>query len=539
MYRKHHNGQLSIEGFHVPFGGTLDPDNRWVLFSSLMPWEELEETYAPQFSPTTGAPAKSVRLAFGALFIKQRLGLSDEETVEQIRENAYLQFFLGFAGYSSKAPFDPSMMVHFRKRFSEEDLKRINELIAERGKAMVIEAVSSPRDDDDSDDPGAHAGTQISLDDLVKPADWPEGKNWGTLTIDASCTPADITYPTDLKLLNEARESTERIIDDLCDQDSDFRKHKPRYDRGRARAAFLNVAKQKKPRRRKIKAAIRRQLDYLQRSLDAIDALIASGARLSGLKPHWWRKLLVISELQRQQTILLYAKTRSMPDRIVNLVQRQVRPIVRGKARAAVEFGAKISVSVRNGFAFLHRISWDPFNESEDLIPQAKKYKQEHGCYPERICADRIYINTKNRNFCTRNNIRLSGKRLGRPPKDPVVNAGHKKQLSADQRRRNEVEGVFGAGKRKYSLRLIMARLPKGAETSISMAFLVMCAEKILRLLRLFFVAIFTWFCAWECPGWLWGALRNICCLETAESRAGAYQSFRAAYLPCLGLGLS
>jgi hypothetical protein len=77
MYRKHHNGQLSIEAFHLPFGGTLDPDNRWVIFSALMPWEELEETYAPQFSPTTGAPAKSVRLAFGALFIKQRLGLSE------------------------------------------------------------------------------------------------------------------------------------------------------------------------------------------------------------------------------------------------------------------------------------------------------------------------------------------------------------------------------------------------------------------------------------------------------------------------------
>jgi len=88
--------------------------------------------------------------------------------------------------------------------------------------------------------------------------------------------------------------------------------------------------------------------------------MIASGASLSALKSHWWHKLLVISELHRQQSMLLYAKTRSMPDRIVNLVQKHVRPIVRGKARAAVEFGAKISVSVRNGFAFLHRISWDP-----------------------------------------------------------------------------------------------------------------------------------------------------------------------------------
>ena len=99
----------------MPFGGTLDSDNRLVIFSYLMPWEELDETYAPQSSPTTGAPAKSLRLAFGALFIKQRLGLTDEETVEQIRENAYMQFFLGFAGYSSKAPFDPGLIQSLRK----------------------------------------------------------------------------------------------------------------------------------------------------------------------------------------------------------------------------------------------------------------------------------------------------------------------------------------------------------------------------------------------------------------------------------------
>ena len=224
MYRRHHTGQLSIEEFHVPFGGTLDPENRWVPFASLMLWEELEETYAPQFNPTTGAPAKPVRLAFGALFIKQRLGSPDEETVEQIRENAYMQFFLGFTSYSSKVPFDPSMMVHSRKRFSEEYLSRINELIAERGKVMVTEALASRQDDDENQDPDADPSDQLSLDEFIKPVDWPEGKPWGTLTIDASCTPADITYPTDLKLLNEARESTERIIDDLCEKYPDIRR---------------------------------------------------------------------------------------------------------------------------------------------------------------------------------------------------------------------------------------------------------------------------------------------------------------------------
>ncbi|MFM7640281.1 MAG: transposase, partial [Cyanobium sp.] len=97
----------------------------------------------------------------------------------------------------------------------------------------------------------------------------------------------------------------------------------------------------------------------------------------------------------------------------------------------------------------------------------------------ERICADRIYINTKNRNLCTRNNIRLSGKRLGRLPKDQAITAAYKQQLYADQRRRNEVEGCFGSGKRKYSLDRSRALRPICAENSISMAFVVMCLEKI------------------------------------------------------------
>jgi hypothetical protein len=80
--------------------------------------------------------------------------LTDEETVEPIREDPYLQFFLGFAGYSTKAPFDPLMMVHFRERFSEEDLNRIDKMIAERGKATSIEAVSTLSNEDESGDPG-------------------------------------------------------------------------------------------------------------------------------------------------------------------------------------------------------------------------------------------------------------------------------------------------------------------------------------------------------------------------------------------------
>jgi hypothetical protein len=159
-----------------------------VLLAELIPCQELEEAYAPQFSANLDAPAKPVRLAFGSLYIKQRLGLTDEETVLQIQENPYMQFFLEFSAYSSKVPFDPSMMVHFRKRFLDEDLRHINELVVQRGKEMLIEAAAAQsHDDDDSSGDDQNDGDQLSLDSLVKPADWPEGKNWGTLSIDALC----------------------------------------------------------------------------------------------------------------------------------------------------------------------------------------------------------------------------------------------------------------------------------------------------------------------------------------------------------------
>ncbi len=106
----------------MPFSGRLDPENPWMVFSLLMPWKELGKTYASQFSPSTGAPAKPVQPPRGGLFIQQRIELTDEETVEQIQENAYMQFFLGFAGYSSKAPSNPSITVHSRKHFSWEDM---------------------------------------------------------------------------------------------------------------------------------------------------------------------------------------------------------------------------------------------------------------------------------------------------------------------------------------------------------------------------------------------------------------------------------
>ncbi len=73
----------------------------------MMLFGEIEAAFATRLSPTTWAPATPPRLTFGALFIKQRLGLTDEKIFDQLRNDPTKRFFSGFAAYSSKTPFDP------------------------------------------------------------------------------------------------------------------------------------------------------------------------------------------------------------------------------------------------------------------------------------------------------------------------------------------------------------------------------------------------------------------------------------------------
>mgnify|MGYP001802994787 FL=1 len=127
MYRFDEQSHVSSENFELPFEGKLSEDNRWVIMASLIPWSDFEEEYASIFTEEIGAPAKSFRMALGALIIKEKLGISDRETVEQIKENPYLQYFIGISSYSNETPFDASMLVHFRQRIGIELVNRINQ----------------------------------------------------------------------------------------------------------------------------------------------------------------------------------------------------------------------------------------------------------------------------------------------------------------------------------------------------------------------------------------------------------------------------
>lgn len=457
MYRSKNRQQLEFTDFYLPFSGHLDPENRWIALARLVPWELAEEIYHAELCDDFGAPIVPSRVALGALLIKERQGLTDRETVEAIRESPYLQFFIGYEEFSQDSPFDASLMVDFRKRFGKVGIERMGEAIA-----LASLKKAETKSDEDSEPPANH----------------------GQLIVDATCAPADIRFPTDVSLLNEAREKTDEIIDELHTP-LVGKAPRPRTYRVKARHRFVAFTKKKQPSRRVTRRAQKQQLGFLRRNLQAIDRLRKNpkALPLARLSRRMYRNLLVCHELYRQQLEMVENNSQRVDDRIVSISQPHVRPIKRGKAGRKTEFGAKLSLSVVDGFSFVDRLSWNNYNEGTDLIGQIERYRHRFGFYPASAHADQVYRTRANRAFCKLHGIRLSGPPLGRPPKH--VSAEDKRQAAKDEGIRNHVEGKFGQAKRRFGLGRIMAKLASTSAAQISLSFLVMNLE--LALKRFFF----------------------------------------------------
>jgi hypothetical protein len=86
-----------------------------------------EIKYAKQFCEDNSAPAVPFRMAMGSLIIKQCTSHSDEETLQDIVENPYLQYLIGMHDFSDNPPFAPSSMTNFKKYITSEMIKEISE----------------------------------------------------------------------------------------------------------------------------------------------------------------------------------------------------------------------------------------------------------------------------------------------------------------------------------------------------------------------------------------------------------------------------
>ncbi|WP_419610524.1 hypothetical protein [Thiolapillus sp.] len=296
-----------------------------------------------------------------------------------------------------------------------------------------------PADNDKAAEKTASTPEQISGDEL--PA-LPESKEatdlevaseeteaperQGKLILDATVAPQAIRYPTDLSLLNEARELTEKIIDHLYPH-TDL-KAKPRTYRKKARKAYLAIAKQKHPPAKARRKGIKQQLQYLRRNLKHIEGLLEHWPQGQPIPlPRWLLyRYWVTQHLYAQQWEMYRNRSHRCDDRIVSISQPHVRPIVRGKLDKPVEFGAKLSVSLTGeGIACVNEIRWDAFHEGKDLVSQVEAYKVRHGYYPEVVLADPAYGSRANRRYLKQHGIRFGGNRWDAPRRKPRKTGKH------------------------------------------------------------------------------------------------------------------
>lgn len=462
MFKYISQKQLEIFDFKTEFESKLDPNNRWVKMAKILDWDKLAEIYGQNFSSTMGATSIDARVVIGALIIKHIEGKDDRGTIDAIKENPYMQFFLGFDHFSFEAVFDASLFVHIRKRLGNEDFDKMNQIIIAKAlnisKNEEIESDKNKSDAEENNQEPPH--------------------NQGKLQLDATIADAHIKYPTDLSLLNDSREKSEEIIDIICKKLSIT---KPRTYRREARKNWLNISKSKKKSYKQIQIGIKQQLNYLKRNLTHIDTLVERNPLALGLLDNkLYRYYLVIQELYRQQLEMYKEKKRTIENRIVSIHQPHIRPMVRGKQGKSVEFGAKINVSLQQGYTRIDQMSFEAFNEGKYLIEQVENYKKLNGHYPELVQTDQIYMTRENRKYLKNNNIRHTGKPLGRQPKEDL-NRYQKEKLKKERNERNHIEGKFGQGKSKYNLNKIMAKLQNTSQSWIAATLFVMNILKLTK----------------------------------------------------------
>lgn len=474
MIRYISDKQLSIEEFKTPFQAKLSPQNRWVKLSQVVPWDEFASAYMTMMNTGFGRPGVSPRVVLGALIIKHLENLDDRGVILAIQENIYMQYFIGLKEFTIDPVFDPSLFVEIRKRVGHELFDTLS--------TDLIRSVSEKKD---------------KKHNKKRKDDGDEPVNKGKMQADATVADQYITYPTDNGILNESRKKCEKLIDKLYEADGK-QGVKPRTYRRTMNSAYLNYSKKKKKSKATHRKMNRKLLEGVNRNISHIDRMLDLFEKRGDRFPltHAEQRLFwIIRTAFDQQKQMYDTDIHSCPDRIVSIYQPHVRPIPRGKIKSQIEFGAKLGVSLDDGFARINTFSWDAYHEAADLIKQVEAFKELHGHYPELVQVDKIYATQENRRWLKERGIRITAPPLGRKPVKTTQTYYQKRKARKEAAERNHIEGKFGQGKNAYNLNEIRARLRSTSESWVACIFFVM--NLINYQAKGFLCSFFRWITQW------------------------------------------
>jgi len=413
----------------LPFGGKLNPNNRWMKLHDIIPWEELENIYKKYFSDL-GRPGKDSQLINGIMIVKHQKVISDEETVRDFLENPYIQYFCGYDQFVTEKEIDSSTLTRMRKRLGVEYFKKFEEEILNLLKSRKI-----IKDNEQQ--------------------------------IDATVFPANVTYPTDTGLLENVRVW---LVEKIREIEKKLKiKERARTYCRKAKAVYLKFQKKRKKKTKEIHKATKQILQYVRRNREQLKKLLErAGDFVDGEIAKIKEKLKDAETIYRQQLEMHKKKVHSVEDRIVSFHKPHIRPIVRGKAGKDVEFGPKATVSLVNGYLFLDKFSTDAYNEGAVLSESLKLHEERFGKKPEVIITDKIYGNKKNREMLGEEKIKAALVPLGRKS---FASEKIRKWVKQKQRKRSQIEGFIGVSKVHYGLERL---LYKNEELNIRLGLIAM-----------------------------------------------------------------
>jgi hypothetical protein len=358
------------------------------------------------------------------LIVKHLKNVSDTAVVEEFMESPYIQAFCGSEGFvTSEAVIDVSLLSRNRKRLGKEFFEKFE------GEILSV----------------------LIAKKLIRPKDQ---------MLDATVVPANIEYPTDVKLVNRCREWCLKVLHNL--KSSLNVREKIRTYARTARAVYVNFTRKRKKAKRLIRKAHRQMLQFTRRNLGQVKEFLKKhGKELTVFQRRLIQERIKVAEtILQQQWEMWRAKSHQMKDRIVSLSLPRIRPIVRGKDGKDVEFGPKVLLSWVDGFCFLDHFSFDAYNEAEHVRKSLRKHKERFGALPPVMIGDGIFGNRKNRKLLKRLRVLSAFKPLGRRSPE---NKAQRVWMRKKQKLRNGfMEGIIGHAKNQFGLDRIRYRIQDG-----------------------------------------------------------------------------
>lgn len=388
-----------------------DPNHPLLKLEKAIHWKNLLEALSPFYSADQGRPTIPLRAQAGTLILKHLKKLGDRAVVGYVQESLYAQRFCGLLPGQVLDYMDPETgLTHFRKTLGEEGMR------------LIVEVIQSA----------------LGKKPLVKK---------GKLIIDTTCVPADILYPTDVRLLERCRAEVLRLIQKA--KAFGLKISYRTYSRV-ARKIFVTFAKISKPKPKTRKKVHKQMIQFVRRNLKQLQDLHEEATRQLGNRAKTSKRVLrflrrLKASHQKIQIILnqqkqVYQGTLSIPGRIVSFHKEHVRPIVRGKFPLSTEFGPKILVAIYRGWTHVVKVFQNNAPDSACVLATLIWFKKTFGHLPKEMLGDRGMASRRNDQILKSVSVRSGLQPRGNRPLNP--------QQKKDIRHRIPIEARISLGKR-------------------------------------------------------------------------------------------